>query len=56
MLLLICVALAACGRSGPPAPLLSCRTVQGTVEIDGAAEPAISTYCRDGKGDVSLGH
>ena len=55
-LILLCIALIACARQGPPAPLLSYRTAQGTIEIEGVAQPAVSTYCRNDRGEVTLGH
>jgi hypothetical protein len=55
-LILLCIALTQCARQGPPAPLLSCRATEGTIAIDGIAQPAISTYCRNDQGEVTLGH
>jgi hypothetical protein len=46
--------LAACTRQGGPAPLVRCQVQEGTVAIDGTAQPAISTRCRDEEGNVSL--
>jgi len=53
--LALCLSLlAACTRQGGPAPLVKCQVQEGTVAIDGTAQPAISTLCRDEEGNVSL--
>ena len=46
--------LVACTRQGGPAPLVRCLVQEGTVAIDGAAQPSISTTCRDADGNISL--
>jgi surface antigen len=52
----VALALAACARGGPPAPVVQCRSQSGVVEIDGARQRAYGVYCSDGRGAASLGH
>src|SRR4051794_21031095 len=46
--------LASCARHGPPAPVLACRSQQQVVTIEGTAQAAVSTWCRDSDGRVIL--
>jgi surface antigen len=52
--LLLGLALAACAREGPPAPVVQCRSYSRVVEIDGAAQRAYGVYCRDDRGEARL--
>jgi surface antigen len=52
--LVLTLALAACARYGPPAPVVQCGSYGRVVDIDGAAQRAYGVYCRDGTGEAWL--
>jgi surface antigen len=52
--LVLALALPACARQGPPAPVAQCRSYSRVVEIEGAAQRAYAVYCRDDHGEARL--
>jgi hypothetical protein len=50
----LALALAACSRAGPPAPVVSCATLEQPIVIDGRPQRALATRCLDDEGRAAL--